>query len=56
MLLTPEQGNTNPSITTLLRMSDGLGTGLPGLVDADRLAALRLTPGKPPFSGTCPGG
>ncbi len=36
MLLNIEQGNANPGIATLLRISDGLGTGLPGLVDAGR--------------------
>jgi DNA-binding XRE family transcriptional regulator len=56
MLRNIEQGNANPSIATLLRISDALGTGLPGLVDADRPAALRLTPGKQALSGTCPGG
>ncbi len=32
MLVTIEQGATNPSIATLLRLSDALGVGLPALV------------------------
>jgi transcriptional regulator with XRE-family HTH domain len=33
MLVNVEQGVTNPSIATLLRLSDALGIGLPALVD-----------------------
>jgi transcriptional regulator with XRE-family HTH domain len=33
MLVNVEQGATNPSIATLLRISDALGIGLPALVD-----------------------
>ena len=33
MLINVEQGSTNPSIATLLRLSDALGIGLPALVD-----------------------
>ena len=33
MLINVEQGSANPSITTLLRLSDALGIGLPALVD-----------------------
>jgi transcriptional regulator with XRE-family HTH domain/quercetin dioxygenase-like cupin family protein len=43
MLVNIEQGSANPSIATLLRVSDGLGVGLPVLVDVDRPAALRVT-------------
>jgi transcriptional regulator with XRE-family HTH domain len=43
MLSSIEQGSANPSIATLLRISDALGAGLPGLVDAGRPAALRVT-------------
>jgi transcriptional regulator with XRE-family HTH domain len=43
MLVNIEQGSTNPSIATLLRVSDALGVGLPILVDVDRPAALRVT-------------
>jgi transcriptional regulator with XRE-family HTH domain len=34
MLINVEQGATNPSIGTLLRLSDALGIGLPALVEA----------------------
>jgi len=43
MLVSIEQGSANPSITTLLRISDALGIGLPALVDLDRSARLRVT-------------
>src|SRR6266700_6185092 len=43
MLVNIEQGSVNPSIATLLRVSDALGIGLPILVDVDRSAALRVT-------------
>jgi transcriptional regulator with XRE-family HTH domain len=43
MLVNVEQGSANPSISTLLRISDALGIGLPVLVDVDRSAALRVT-------------
>lgn len=33
MLVNVEQGSTNPSIATLLRLADALGIGLPTLVD-----------------------
>src|SRR4051812_32750027 len=33
MLVNVEQGTANPSVTTLLRLSDALGIGLPALVD-----------------------
>ena len=33
MLINVEQGATNPSIATLLRLSDAVGIGLPALVD-----------------------
>ena len=33
MVVNVEQGSTNPSIATLLRLSDALGIGLPALVD-----------------------
>lgn len=43
MLVNIEQGAANPSIATLLRISDALGVGLPILVDVDRPAGLRVT-------------
>jgi transcriptional regulator with XRE-family HTH domain len=43
MLVTIEQGSANPSIATLLLISDALGIGLPALVDMDRPSALRVT-------------
>jgi transcriptional regulator with XRE-family HTH domain len=43
MLSSIEQGSANPSIATLLRISDALGAGLPGLVDAERPAVVRVT-------------
>jgi transcriptional regulator with XRE-family HTH domain len=43
MLVNVEQGSANPSIATLLRISDALGIGLPVLVDVDPSAELRVT-------------
>jgi transcriptional regulator with XRE-family HTH domain len=43
MLVNVEQGSTNPSIATLLRISDALGVGLPSLVDVAWSPALRIT-------------
>lgn len=43
MLVNIEQGTTNPSIATLLRVSDALGLGLPALVDVGS---------RPPFTVT----
>jgi transcriptional regulator with XRE-family HTH domain len=43
MLVNIEKGSANPSIATLLRVSDALGIGLPGLVDAGRPEVLRVT-------------
>jgi DNA-binding XRE family transcriptional regulator len=42
MLVNVEQGTTNPSIATLLRLSDSLRIGLPALVDADTGQAMRV--------------
>jgi transcriptional regulator with XRE-family HTH domain len=44
MLITIEHGEGNPSIATLLRVSDALGVGLPVLVDVERPRALAVTP------------
>ena len=43
MLVSIEQGSANPSISTLLLISDALGIGLPALVDMDRSPGLRVT-------------
>jgi transcriptional regulator with XRE-family HTH domain len=43
MLVSIEHGSANPSIATLLRISDALGIGLPALVDMDRPSGLRVT-------------
>ena len=43
MLVGIEQGSANPSIATLLLISDALGIGLPALVDMDRSPGLRIT-------------
>ncbi len=43
MLINVEQGAVNPSVGTLLRLSDALGIGLPALVEPPAPAALRVT-------------
>jgi transcriptional regulator with XRE-family HTH domain len=43
MLINIEHGDGNPSIATLLRISDALGVGLPVLVDVQRPHALTIT-------------
>jgi transcriptional regulator with XRE-family HTH domain len=43
MLVSIEHGLANPSIATLLLISDALGIGLPALVDMDRSPGLRVT-------------
>ena len=43
LLISIEHGQGNPSITTLLRISDALGVGLPVLVDVERPDALTVT-------------
>ncbi len=42
MLISIEQGSANPSIATLLLISDALGIGLPALVDMDCTPRLRV--------------
>ena len=42
MVINVEQGASNPSIATLLRLSDALGVGLPALVDVERRGALQV--------------
>lgn len=44
MLFSIEHGEGNPSIATLLRVSDALGVGLPVLVDVERPSASTVTP------------
>jgi transcriptional regulator with XRE-family HTH domain len=43
MLVNVEQGATNPSVGTLLRISDALGVGLPALVEAPTPRPVRVT-------------
>lgn len=43
MLVKVEQGEANPSVGTLLRISDALGMGLPGLVEAAHRSLVRVT-------------
>src|SRR6201982_3552211 len=42
MLVSIEQGTANPSIATLLLISDALGIGLPALVELDDQPGLRV--------------
>jgi transcriptional regulator with XRE-family HTH domain len=43
MLINVEQGAANPSVGTLLRISDALGVGLPALVEFPRPAPVMVT-------------
>jgi quercetin dioxygenase-like cupin family protein/DNA-binding XRE family transcriptional regulator len=43
MVVNVEQGAANPSVGTLLRISDALGVGLPALVERPGPTALKLT-------------
>src|SRR5215207_8914843 len=43
MVVNVEQGAANPSVGTLLRISDALGIGLPALVDAPRPRPVTVT-------------
>src|SRR5437763_16818335 len=43
VLVSIEQGSANPSIATLLLISDALGLGLPALVEMDHPPGLRIT-------------
>lgn len=43
MVINVEQGSVNPSVGTLLRISDALGIGLPALVEPPQTAPLRVT-------------
>ncbi|HSU03906.1 MAG TPA: XRE family transcriptional regulator [Nocardioides sp.] len=42
MLVNVEQGTANPSVTTLLRLSDALGIGLQSLVDVPRSSPVAV--------------
>ena len=56
-LVTIERGDGNPSIATLLRLSDALGIGLATLVDLQRPNACTITPaGQAPVLWTGPHG
>src|SRR4051794_41763404 len=57
MVINIEHGEGNPSIATLLRISDALGVGLPVLVDVERPRELTVTPaGRAPGLWRGPGG
>jgi quercetin dioxygenase-like cupin family protein len=43
MLINVEQGTANPSVGTLLRISDALGIGLPALVEMPRPRPVTVT-------------
>jgi transcriptional regulator with XRE-family HTH domain len=43
MVVNVEQGAANPSVGTLLRISDALGVGLPALVEPPQPAQLKVT-------------
>src|SRR3954464_14236499 len=45
MVVNVEQGAANPSVGTLLRISDALGVGLPALVEPPEPTRLRVTRG-----------
>jgi transcriptional regulator with XRE-family HTH domain len=44
MVVNVEQGAVNPSVGTLLKISDALGVGLPALVEPPNLSLVRTTP------------
>lgn len=43
MVVSVEQGEVNPSVGTLLRLSEALGVGLPALVEPPQSAAVTVT-------------
>lgn len=43
MVVNVEQGTANPSVGTLLRISDALGVGLPALVESPRPRPVKVT-------------
>lgn len=57
MVVNVEQGTANPSVGTLLRLSDALGVGLPSLVEAPRRQGMTVIPaGKGAQLWTSPAG
>lgn len=44
LVVNVEQGTTNPSVATLLRLSEALGVGLPALVELPRSPGVQVTP------------
>lgn len=57
MLINVEQGTANPSIGTLLKISEALGIVLPALVDPPAPKPVRITPaGEGPVLWSGPGG
>ena len=58
MVVNVEQGAANPSVGTLLRISDALGVGLPSLVEPPETQQVRVTrtgEGAALWSGDCGG-
>lgn len=43
MIISVEQGDANPSVSTLLKLSDALGVGLPALVEPPTADVLKVT-------------
>lgn len=43
MIISVEQGEANPSVATLLKLSDALGVGLPALVEPPHISGLKVT-------------
>lgn len=57
MLINVEHGTANPSVTTLLRLSDALGIGLQSLVDVPQTKPVKVVrSGEAPALWTGPGG
>lgn len=57
MIINVEQGSANPSVTTLLRISDALGIGLQALVAVPQTKRVRVVrSGEAPALWTGPGG
>lgn len=57
MIVSVEQGEANPSVATLLKLSDALGIGLPSLVEPPSPTPVRLTrDGEAPALWTSPAG